>query len=214
MAGRAEGVKPRQVSGARAACSGASALLIARLARRAFPLHRHGVLVEIAMLGLKHNVNSLVNFDPDWPAEFSRESRRIAEALGDLAKGIEHYGSTAVTGMRAKPIIDVLVGVSPFEDWDGCRDRLERLGYDYAAHAGVPRHHIFGRGRDTTERTYRVHVVAFLGRNGVPALRYEMLFAATNGCGLRVWPRRSAPQRRLRKAARDTMNSSSPSWIK
>ena len=116
------------------------------------------------MLGLRHNVNLLVDYDPEWATEFSRESKRIADALGGSAKGIEHYGSTAVVGMRAKPIIDILVGVAPFEDWEACKAPLERLGYDYAAHAGVPGHHIFGRGRDTTERTHLVHVVAFLGK--------------------------------------------------
>ena len=65
--------------------------------------------------------------------------------------------------MRAKPIIDILIGVSPFDYWWACKAPLERLGYDYAANAGVPRHHIFGRGRDTTERTHLVHIVAFLG---------------------------------------------------
>jgi GrpB-like predicted nucleotidyltransferase (UPF0157 family) len=114
------------------------------------------------MLGLKHNVNLLADYDPEWAVEFSRESNRIANALGALAKGIEHYGSTAVIGMRAKPIIDILIGVAPFNDWRACRAPLERLGYDYAAKAGVPRHHIFGRGRDTTERTHLVHIVAFL----------------------------------------------------
>ena len=115
------------------------------------------------MLGLKHNVNLLADYDPEWAVEFSRESNRIANALGALAKGIEHYGSTAVIGMRAKPIIDILIGVSPFDYWRACKAPLERLGYDYAANAGVPRHHIFGRGRDTTERTHLVHIVAFLG---------------------------------------------------
>jgi hypothetical protein len=43
------------------------------------------------------------------------------------------------------------------------RTHLESLGYDYAANAGVPGHHIFGRGRDSTERTHLVHVVEFLG---------------------------------------------------
>jgi GrpB-like predicted nucleotidyltransferase (UPF0157 family) len=56
------------------------------------------------MLGLNQNVNLLADYDPEWPVEFSRESNRIANALGGLAKGIEHYGSTAVIGMRAKPI--------------------------------------------------------------------------------------------------------------
>ena len=115
------------------------------------------------MLGLKHDINCLVEYDPEWPAEFAREHKRIVEALGSLAKGIEHYGSTAVPGMRAKPIIDVLVGVLPFEDWRACKLPMERLGYDYAANAGVPGHHIFGRGRDATERTHLVHIVKFMG---------------------------------------------------
>ena len=42
-----------------------------------------------------------------------------------------------------------------------CKRPLESLGYDYAEHAGVPGHHIFGRGRDRTERTHLVHVVEF-----------------------------------------------------
>ncbi|MFC0406785.1 GrpB family protein [Roseomonas elaeocarpi] len=115
------------------------------------------------MLGLKHNINCLVDYDPAWPTEFARERKRIADALGGLAKGIEHYGSTSVAGMRAKPIIDILIGVAPFEDWEKCKAPLEKLGYDYAAHAGVPGHHIFGRGRDATERTHLAHVVEFSG---------------------------------------------------
>jgi GrpB-like predicted nucleotidyltransferase (UPF0157 family) len=115
------------------------------------------------MLGLKKNLNLLVDYDPLWESAFIEERMRIAVALANVAKGIEHYGSTAVPGMRAKPILDILVGVSPFDDWAKCRDPLERLGYDYAANAGVPGHHIFGRGRDSTERTHLVHVVEFLG---------------------------------------------------
>jgi len=118
---------------------------------------------QVTMLGLKHNANILVDYDPEWPIEFARERGRIVNVLGSLAKGVEHYGSTAVQGMRAKPILDILVGVVPFEDWKQCKVPLEGLGYDYAANAGVPGHHIFGRGRDTTERTHLVHVVEFLG---------------------------------------------------
>jgi GrpB-like predicted nucleotidyltransferase (UPF0157 family) len=115
------------------------------------------------MLGLKKNLNLLVDYNPLWEAAFIEERKRLAGALGDIAKGIEHYGSTAVPGMRAKPILDILVGVSPLDDWVRCRALLEALGYDYAANAGVPGHHIFGRGRNSTERTHLVHIVKFLG---------------------------------------------------
>jgi GrpB-like predicted nucleotidyltransferase (UPF0157 family) len=115
------------------------------------------------MLGLKKNLNLLVDYDPLWESAFIEERKRLAQALGDVAKGIEHYGSTAVPGMRAKPILDILVGVSPLDDWAKCRVPLERLGYDHAANAGIPGHRIFGRGRDATERTHLVHIVEFFG---------------------------------------------------
>lgn len=117
------------------------------------------------MLGLKHNTNVLVDYDPDWDAAFAQERDRLQDALGSVARGIEHYGSTAVSGMRAKPILDILVGVAPLSVWQKCHDPLVGLGYDYAAHAGVPGHHIFGRGRDASERTHLVHVVEFMGES-------------------------------------------------
>jgi len=67
------------------------------------------------MLGLKHGTNLLVDFDPGWRTAFEEESARIQSALFDVVLGIEHYGSTAVEGLRAKPIIDILVGVAPLE---------------------------------------------------------------------------------------------------
>jgi GrpB-like predicted nucleotidyltransferase (UPF0157 family) len=125
------------------------------------------------MLGLKKNLNLLVDYDPLWESAFTEERKVIAKALGTIAKGIEHYGSTAVRGMRAKPILDILVGVSPFDDWVKCRGPLEDLGYDYAANAGVPGHHIFGRGRDSTERTHLTHVVEFLGKEWLSNLAFR-----------------------------------------
>jgi GrpB-like predicted nucleotidyltransferase (UPF0157 family) len=115
------------------------------------------------MLGLKHNLNFLVNYDPLWESAFIDEQLRIAKSLGSIAKGIEHYGSTAVPGMRAKPILDILIGVNPIENWEKCKVPLQGLGYDYAADAGVPGHYIFGRGRDSSERTHLAHIVDFLG---------------------------------------------------
>ncbi len=117
------------------------------------------------MLGLKHNTNLLVEYDPGWAVAFEEERARLAGALGAVARGIEHYGSTSVSGMKAKPILDILVGVTPLADWEKCHDPLIGLGYDYAAQAGVPGHHIFGRGRDKTERTHLVHVVEFGGES-------------------------------------------------
>jgi GrpB-like predicted nucleotidyltransferase (UPF0157 family) len=117
------------------------------------------------MPGLKHGLNLLVDYDPEWPAAFGEERRRIHSAVGNVARAIEHYGSTSVAELRAKPIIDILVGVAPLEEWIKCKAPLERLGYDYAENAGVPEHFVFGRGRDRSERTHLVHVVEFEGES-------------------------------------------------
>ena len=124
------------------------------------------------MLGLKQGINTLVDHDPEWSRAFEEERARIQSAIGKVSRGIEHYGSTAVEGLRAKPILDILVGVAPLDDWIRCRHPLETLGYDYADDAGVPGHHIFGRGRDRSERTHLVHVVEF---NGEP-WRWNLAF--------------------------------------
>jgi GrpB-like predicted nucleotidyltransferase (UPF0157 family) len=125
------------------------------------------------MLGLKHGTNTLADYDPDWPAEFERERQRLAAALAGIAQSIEHYGSTAVPAMRAKPILDMLVGVTPLENWHLCHDPLLALGYDYAENAGVPGHYIFGRGRDATERTHLVHVVEYRGQSWTGNLAFR-----------------------------------------
>lgn len=52
-------------------------------------------------------------YDPTWPARFALESARIVAALPvSLVLGIEHFGSTAIPGLSAKPVIDILVAVT------------------------------------------------------------------------------------------------------
>ena len=124
------------------------------------------------MIGLKHNQNLLVDYDPEWTSLFQQERDRLQSVLLDIPGGIEHYGSTAVSGLRAKPIIDILVGILPLTNWILCKQPLESLGYDYAEEADVPGHYIFGRGRDLSERTHLVHIVEFKG----PSWRSNLAF--------------------------------------
>lgn len=59
----------------------------------------------------------LADYDPVWPAGFERERVRLAIVLREwLAGPIEHIGSTAVPGLRAKPIIDIMAGVHTLDD--------------------------------------------------------------------------------------------------
>ena len=74
-------------------------------------------------------VITLRDYDPTWPALFERERDRIRAALADSALAIEHVGSTAVPGLVAKPIIDVVVAVADSAVEDGYMPALEAVGY-------------------------------------------------------------------------------------
>lgn len=71
----------------------------------------------------------LVDYDHSWPELFEREAERIAAALGDRALRIEHVGSTAVPGLAAKPVIDILLVVTDSADEDTYAPALEAAGY-------------------------------------------------------------------------------------
>ena len=95
-----------------------------------------------------------------WPSLFEQEAARLRSALGRSILAIEHYGSTAIPGLAAKPVIDLLVGVESLDRALDLIPVMEQLGYDFAPHAGVPGHHIFGLG---VNRTHLAHFVTFEG---------------------------------------------------
>jgi GrpB-like predicted nucleotidyltransferase (UPF0157 family) len=113
-----------------------------------------------ALPGLPHGTVQLAEWTPQWAELFAAEASRLRAALGNLAIAIEHYGSTSVPGLLAKPLLDILVGGPEATDPEPYIAALAPLGYDYSAHAGVPQHLVFGRG---AARTHLVHVVCYGG---------------------------------------------------
>lgn len=95
-------------------------------------------------------------YDSRWPLEFERVRAELAHALPSWVLSIEHVGSTAVPGLDAKPIIDVLVGVPSLQRGLELRPILESLGFEYRANDELPDRHYFPRTRDG----YRVHHVS------------------------------------------------------
>ncbi len=72
---------------------------------------------------------ALVEYKPEWPEHFACEAQRIHAALGDRALRLEHIGSTAVPGLAAKPVIDILLVVANSADEPAYVPRLEAAGY-------------------------------------------------------------------------------------
>ncbi len=114
------------------------------------------------MLGLERKKVILVEHDDEWISNYESESTAIRDALGDLVIDIQHFGSTSVPGLKAKPIIDILVGIQSFDKIDLIIKQMESLDYTYAHWAGIPDDYTFRKGDKTT---YLVHIVIYKTNN-------------------------------------------------
>ena len=75
----------------------------------------------------------LVPYNPAWPAAFEVERDLLEQVLQPwLAGRIEHFGSTAVPGLAAKPVIDIMAAVRDLESSRAALPALEAMGYCYA----------------------------------------------------------------------------------
>ena len=104
----------------------------------------------------------IVEYDGHWPSMFDEEAALLRQALdGDLVVGVEHFGSTAIPGMAAKPIIDILVGVrSLVEARAVVIEPLQRLGYVFWADNPKTDRMFFVKGMPPygVRRTHHVHI--------------------------------------------------------
>jgi len=71
----------------------------------------------------------IVEYDPKWPRLFEREAKRIRATLGDQILLLEHVGSTSVSGLAAKPRIDLLLVVANSADESAYVPALEAAAY-------------------------------------------------------------------------------------
>jgi GrpB-like predicted nucleotidyltransferase (UPF0157 family) len=101
--------------------------------------------------------------------QFAAERTRILTALGDLPAAIEHIGSTAVPGLVAKPIIDILIGHPAIYDRASCVDALQSIGYDSRGESGIPGRDYFRRG---SPRSHHLHLVEYGGQLWRDHLRF------------------------------------------
>lgn len=75
----------------------------------------------------------MVDHDPAWAAHFDVQRRRLSVLLAPwINGGIHHVGSTAVPGLAAKPIVDIMAGVASLEDSRTAIPVLEADGWLYA----------------------------------------------------------------------------------
>ena len=111
-------------------------------------------------LGLVQGSVQLRDYTSRWAELYTHEAQRIRAVLGGLLVDVQHVGSTAIPGLKAKPILDIAVGIRRLEDALQCQAPLTTIGYEYAHWAGIEHNYVFGKG---IARTHLIHVVEFDG---------------------------------------------------
>jgi GrpB-like predicted nucleotidyltransferase (UPF0157 family) len=98
----------------------------------------------------------VVNYDPKWPKRFAEEKSQLTKVIGNNALKIEHIGSTAVVGLAAKPIIDILIEVVNVECLDAKNDVFTALNYEVKGENGIKGRRYFQKGGN--QRSHHIHV--------------------------------------------------------
>jgi GrpB-like predicted nucleotidyltransferase (UPF0157 family) len=106
----------------------------------------------------------LVRADPAWAEQFSQERASLLATFGSRFRAIEHIGSTAVPGLDAKPIIDMLGGVNSMLEADALLEPLCSVGWDTSPefNATLPDRRFLLRW-PTGVRTHHLHLVIYEG---------------------------------------------------
>ncbi len=100
----------------------------------------------------------VVPHDPSWKVAFEDEAKAIQHALGSLSIQLHHIGSTAIPGILAKPIIDLLGTVPSLSDADAKSLALESLGYQVMGAYGIEGRRYFRKFHSDGTRTHHLHV--------------------------------------------------------
>ncbi|WP_312117471.1 GrpB family protein [Brevibacillus reuszeri] len=109
-------------------------------------------------------------YNEAWVHQFSQEAKILRGLFGDELLEIHHIGSTAVPGLKAKPIIDMLPVVKDIERIDSYHEAMRQLGYVPRGEFGLEGRRYFPKGGDN--RTHHVHIY----QTGHPAIDRHLAF--------------------------------------
>jgi len=114
----------------------------------------------------------VVPYSPHWVKAFEQEAKAIRRALPDVQIVLHHIGSTAIPGILAKPIIDILGVVDDLEALDQRSARMGDLGYEVMGPFGIEGRRYFRKFDATGRRTHHLHVFS----QGSPHIERHLAF--------------------------------------
>jgi GrpB-like predicted nucleotidyltransferase (UPF0157 family) len=125
-------------------------------------LHRSRPLSEYREQDVPSTV-VIAEYDPDWPVRFQEEMRLLQGQSGGSLHPIEHVGSTSVPALAAKPVVDILGGVSHISSVDTLIGPFKAVGYEYvpAYEDQMPNRRYFRKPISAKQRSvgFHLHIV-------------------------------------------------------
>lgn len=112
------------------------------------------------MNGLERGKVELSPYRPEWKHQYEAEVEPLEAIAGDSLHEFKHIGSTAIEGMAAKPIIDLLAVVDDVDETGKLIDLLETNGYEYRPGGDVRDRRFLAKG----PRTNRTHYLSLCER--------------------------------------------------
>ncbi|MFD1136418.1 GrpB family protein [Paenibacillus urinalis] len=112
----------------------------------------------------------LSDYDEVWVRRFQEEADFLMNLFGGEIVNIEHFGSTSVPGLMAKPVIDMICIVNQIDRVDRFNATMHSLGYDVAGDWGIPGRRLFRKGGEN--RTHHIHFY----QAGNPHIQRHLVF--------------------------------------
>lgn len=139
-----------------------------------------------SLLAAIHEEVALHAYDPSWPATFIAERDRLLALFPGSFIDIQHIGSTAVPGLMAKPIIDLLAGVESMAVAESLAGPLCASGYTTSAefNATLADRKWFMRWAHG-HRTHHLHIVVQGGKVWLQRLRFRDALRSSPECAAR-----------------------------
>jgi GrpB-like predicted nucleotidyltransferase (UPF0157 family) len=119
----------------------------------------------------KMEVN-IENYDHNWRSQYEDEKKNILNIVGDSIMDIQHIGSTAIPGLGAKPIIDIMAGVYNLNDFKKLVDPLHSINYEYVPKKEFINRKFFRKGL-WRKGTVHLHICEYKSNEWIEKLLFR-----------------------------------------
>ncbi|HPE15061.1 MAG TPA: GrpB family protein [Bacilli bacterium] len=107
-------------------------------------------------MALQRGIVELEDYNSNWKEDYEREEKILKEVLKDRIIEIHHIGSTSIVGLKAKPVIDILIVINSLEEITEIENLLKDYDYSNRGQQGVNDRYFFAKGPEDA-RSHYIH---------------------------------------------------------